>query len=123
MNIANALAGIAVRDFDAAVEWYGTLFSRKPDAAPMPHLAEWHFVAGGWLQVFEDRDRAGQTSVTLVVDDISTTRDELLKKQVDVEDDSDSEVTRVTQVRDPDGNLVVFAQSRDAKKNPSAFRR
>ena len=36
----------------------------------MPEVAEWQFARGGALQVFEDPERAGRSSVTFVVDSV-----------------------------------------------------
>ena len=64
MSIVNALAGIAVRDIDAAVQWYKQILG--PASRPMDEVAEWQLPNGGCIQVFEDGNRAGLSSVTLV---------------------------------------------------------
>ena len=70
MKIMNALAGIAVRDFDTATGWYSQLLGRAPDTLPMEGLAEWRFEDGGWLQVLADPARAGSSVVTFVERDL-----------------------------------------------------
>ena len=40
MTIEKVLAGIAVGDFASAQAWYGRLFGRPADAAPMEGLVE-----------------------------------------------------------------------------------
>jgi hypothetical protein len=67
MAIVNALAGIMVSDFTTAEAWYEQLLSRPADARPMEGLAEWKLADGGWIQVFQDTERAGSSSVTFLV--------------------------------------------------------
>ena len=67
MAIVNALAGIMVSDLTTAEAWYEQLLSRPADARPMDGLAEWKLADGGWIQVFQDKDRAGSSSVTFLV--------------------------------------------------------
>jgi len=43
MPIKNALASLAVKDMDSAVQWYEKLFGRPADSRPMPEVAEWKF--------------------------------------------------------------------------------
>ena len=77
MSIQNSLAGIAVRDLNAATRWYEKLLSKPPDQKPMPEVAEWAFPRGGWIQVFRDSDRAGKSSVTFSVSDLKAEVDHL----------------------------------------------
>jgi hypothetical protein len=70
MAIRNVLAFIAIRDIEAAIRWYKMLLGREPDTQPMQGLAEWQFEAGGWLQVHENKQLAGRSSVTFVETDV-----------------------------------------------------
>ena len=119
MNVTNALAGIAVRDLDAAVDWYARLLGRGPDARPMPGCAEWEFAGGGWIQLFAEEGRAGRSSVTLVEEDLERRLEDLGREGIDVESTSDGAVARIACVADPDGNRVVFAEGA-GPANPSA---
>ena len=65
--IDGVLAGIAVNDFASALTWYERLLGRRADAAPMEGLAEWHFSEYGGVQLIHDEERAGSSSVTLMV--------------------------------------------------------
>jgi len=109
--ITNALAGIAVKDLRAAIPWYERLLDRSPDARPMPEVAEWKFDAGGWIQVFEDPDRAGRSSVTFVEPDLDERVSDLRAKTIAIRGATDAESVRTAIVDDPDGNQLVFAQS------------
>ncbi len=70
MKIDNAIASLAVKDLKAAAAWYEKLFGRPADSTPMPEVAEWKFKRGGWLQVYQLPERAGNGSCTLAVSDI-----------------------------------------------------
>ena len=107
----NALAGIAVKDLDAAIPWYERLLDRSPDARPMSEVAEWKFERGGWIQVFEDPKRAGRSSVTLVERDLDERLTDLRAKTIEVRSTNEAESVRTAIVDDPDGNQLVFAQS------------
>ena len=72
MTINNALASVAVKDIDAAGQWYEKVLGRPADLTPMPELAEWKFEGGGWLQVYALPERAGSCSCTLSVSNIDT---------------------------------------------------
>lgn len=111
MVIRNALAGVAARDADASISWYGRLLGRPPDSAPMPQVAEWRFEGGGWLQVFSDPTRAGSSSVTLAVSDLDAALLELAELGVEAFDITHSEIVRTATVRDPDGNRLVYAEA------------
>lgn len=112
MAITNALAGIAVKNLEAAIQWYGLILNRIPDSRPMPNLAEWQFETGGWLQVFEDAERAGKSSVTLVENDLSARRKDLGGKGITVCSAHKSDYVDTAIVKDPDGNQVVFAEAK-----------
>jgi glyoxylase I family protein len=64
------LAVVAVSDITAGRAWYTTLFGREPDNNPMPNLIEWQVNDGGWVQVTEDRIRAGHGLLNLAVSDL-----------------------------------------------------
>ena len=115
MAIQNALASVAVKSLPDAVQWYESLFRRAPDSCPMPELAEWSFPQGGWLQVYQLPQRAGQCSVTLSVDDIDEQGEQLARMGVDIGQRSDSSAVRIIMVDDPDGNHIAFAQPLDQR--------
>jgi|EndMetStandDraft_7_1072992.scaffolds.fasta_scaffold149711_2 catechol 2,3-dioxygenase-like lactoylglutathione lyase family enzyme len=114
MAIRNVLAGVAVKDLDAATAWYGKLIGCPPHSRPMAELAEWEFARGGWLQVFEDAARAGSSSVTFAEDDLDGRLAELKKLGIGIGQTSESDYVRVAIIADPDGNQLVFAQARTA---------
>lgn len=112
MAINNALAGVAVRSLEDSLPWYVRLLERTPDTRPMPGVAEWTFANGGCLQVFQDRQRAGASSATLVEDDLGQRLATLRAIGIPVGATSESDVVNTAIVEDPDGNQVVFAEAR-----------
>jgi len=110
MSIRNSLAGLAVCDIDAAICWYERLLSRPPDQQPMSEVAEWGFPRGGWIQVFQDEERAGKSSVTLSVSDLETEVQRLRDLPVPIGEIQHSTQVKTAILQDPDGNQLVFAE-------------
>jgi hypothetical protein len=108
MSIRNALAGVAVRDLGASLQWYEHLLD---DTAfrPMKEVGEFHFERGGSLQVFEDTRRAGASSVTLAVSDLDEQLDDLKKKGIPTDQVTRTDQVSTAIIQDPDGNQIVFA--------------
>lgn len=113
MPIMNALAGIMVNNLDAAVEWYEKLLDRPADRRPMEGLAEWQMPDGGWIQVYEDKERAGFSSVTFAVRGFEDQLEHLEAKAIPVEATTRSDYVKTATVKDPSGNRVVFAELND----------
>lgn len=111
MEIENVLASVAVKDLSAATKWYDQVFQRRADATPMPEVAEWKFPHGGWLQVYQLPERAGNCSCTFAVADLERTVAELKKLGVETGEVMKSAKTRVIMIKDPDGNSLAFAQA------------
>ena len=110
MAIVNALAGIMVSDLTTAEAWYEQLLSRPADARPMQGLAEWKLADGGWIQVFQDPDRAGSSSVTFLVSGLDDQLAELKSKGIAIDRTTTSDYVKTATVTDPAGNRVVFAE-------------
>jgi len=110
MTITNALAGIAVDDLAAVLAWYEQVFGRPADARPLADIAEWKFTTGGWVQVFTDSDRAGASSVTLIVDDLAALLAELATRDIAPVSKRIGDYVKTAIFRDPDGNQLIFTQ-------------
>lgn len=115
MAIMNALASVAVNDLRSATQWYERLFGRPADSMPMPEVAEWKFERGGWLQVYENRPRAGQGSVTLAVEDLDQEIERMEQLGLDAGQPMVSKTVKVVMIKDPDGNSIAFAQAADPR--------
>jgi len=121
--ITNALASVAVKDLAKSVAWYQTLFGRVPDSTPMPEVAEWKFERGGWLQVYELKERAGAGSVTLAVNSLEDQIAALRQIGIDPGKPMISEKVKVVMIKDPDGNSIAFAETIERVKRPERLRR
>lgn len=113
MTIMNALASVAVKDLAKSVKYYQKLFGRPADSTPMPEVAEWKFERGGWLQVYQLKERAGAGSVTLAVDSLEDQITTLHKIGIDPGKPMISEKAKVVMIKDPDGNSIAFAEAID----------
>jgi predicted enzyme related to lactoylglutathione lyase len=113
MSIDNAIASVAVKDLSSAVPWYEALFGRAPDSTPMPEVAEWKFARGGWLQVYQLPERAGNGSVTLAVSDIEEAAAHVRKLGIDTGQRSSGPKVKTLMIADPDGNHIAFAEAVD----------
>jgi hypothetical protein len=120
MTIKNALAGVAVTNLDASVDWYTRLLRRGPDQRLMPEVAEWRFPGGGWCQVFEDTKRAGSSSLTMVVDDLDATLATLKAGGFLYAEPSRTNLVDTAILKDLDGNQIVFAQSKSSSNQSAA---
>lgn len=113
MKIDNGIASIAVKDLKSASAWYEKLFARPADSTPMPEVAEWKFERGGWLQVYQQPDRAGGGSCTLAVTDIAGLTTHLRSLGVDPSESTSGDKVKTVMITDPDGNHLAFAQTID----------
>jgi catechol 2,3-dioxygenase-like lactoylglutathione lyase family enzyme len=112
LTINNVLAGVPVTNLEASVDCYTRLIGRKPDQRLMPEVAEYRFPRGGWCQLFEDQNRAGKTSFTLVVDALDETLMTLKAAGIDYAEPTRTDLVDTAIVKDPDGNQVVLAESK-----------
>jgi hypothetical protein len=115
MSITNALASVAVKDLNAAVQWYERVLERPPDSRPMPEVAEWKFEGGGWLQVYSLPARAGAGSVTLAVSSIDDQVAHLNTLGIDTRRRSSGDKVKTLMITDPDGNHIAFAEAMKGK--------
>ena len=113
MKIQNAIASVAVKDVKAATAWYEKLLQRAPDSKPMPEVVEWKFERGGWLQVYQQPERAGEGSCTLAVADIESVIVHLRTLQVDASRRTSGAKVETVMISDPDGNHLAFAEASD----------
>ncbi|MCW2494257.1 VOC family protein [Jatrophihabitans sp.] len=108
MTITYLFAGLAIRDRDASAAWYSRLFDTEP-MLPNDDEAMWQLVGTGSLYVVVDHERAGAGTVTLIVDDLDATLEELRARGFDlVEPIVIPGAGRKSLVSDPDGNQVWF---------------
>lgn len=111
MNIKNVYAGIMTSDIEKASKWYANLFGRKSDYNPMTILHEWDFSNGGVLQLVEDKDRAGSSSITLLVNNIEKIKKSLADKNIETEQQTESKIAKTITIFDPENNRITFAEN------------
>jgi predicted enzyme related to lactoylglutathione lyase len=109
------LAVVPVAEIDKATQWYERFFGRPADTRPMDSLAEWHLSELGVVQVFEDPNRAGRTTVNLTVDDLDATLSTLSGQNIPATDPQlvSGGRQRLALIQDPDGNQLGLIQSLD----------
>jgi catechol 2,3-dioxygenase-like lactoylglutathione lyase family enzyme len=109
MSIEHVLAVVPVSDLDSSRRWYEALFGRPADNNPMPTLVEWQVVPGGWVQVFDDGQRAGSTAVNVAVRDLDTHIEDLRRRGLEPGEiiEADKGV-RLSALTDPDGNTITL---------------
>ena len=114
MPINNALASLAVKNLQTTESWYEKLLGRPASSKPMPDVAEWKFLGGGWLQVYQNQERAGTGSVTLAVSDLDQQIALLQTHGIEAGAPMKSQKVNVVMVKDPDGNSIAFAEALDS---------
>jgi predicted enzyme related to lactoylglutathione lyase len=115
MNFKNVYAGIMTTDIETAKEWYGKLIGRKSDYNPMKILHEWNFSNGGVLQLVEDKERAGYSSITIMVNNIDEISKELVEKNLPIGKVSEDKIAKTITINDPENNRITFAENMEGK--------
>lgn len=101
-------AGLRVRDFTAALAWYEQLLGPH-SFAPHGREAVWELADGRSVYVVEEPERAGQSVVTVFVDDLDAQLAEIAARGLEpAERETYSNGVRKATFRDPDGNEVGF---------------
>ncbi len=108
MSMNGVLAQSTVSDLEAATPWYTALFGRGADADPMPGLREWHLGPGYGVQVFEEPDRAGHSSIVIDEDDLDGVEARLTDAGIGHDGITQVTSSRALMLLDPDGNRVVL---------------
>lgn len=109
MPLTAIYANVACRDLESSARWYGTLFGRDPDAAPMDGLVEWHHGEAAGFQLHRNPEKAGRGTLTLIVSDIASERERVAALGPGEVEAAD--YVSIVRMQDPDGNLVVLAGS------------
>lgn len=109
MSLVAIFANVSCADLERSVAWYSAVFGRDPDERPMAGLAEWHEKSAGF-QLHEDGEKAGRSTLTLIVSGLDNERERLEKANLRPGQIEDADYTRIVRLSDPDDNLVVFAE-------------
>ena len=111
MPIQTIFAHVSCSDIDASTQWYEKLFGKPPLRKPMPGLAEWQFSDSAEVQLFEDREKAGTSTLTLGVLPLAPERMRLVGAGLEPGPIEEADDFYIMRMRDPDGNLIVFASA------------
>jgi catechol 2,3-dioxygenase-like lactoylglutathione lyase family enzyme len=112
MPIETIFAHISCSNLETSAAWYEKLFGRAPSRKPMAGLLEWQFTASAEVQLFEDSTHAGTSTLTVGVLPIEPEYKRLVEAGLDPGPIEASANYFLVRLRDPDGNLIVFASAR-----------
>jgi catechol 2,3-dioxygenase-like lactoylglutathione lyase family enzyme len=112
MTIATIFAHVSCSDIETSAAWYETLFGKPPIRRPMPGLVEWQFSDSAEVQLFEQKEHAGHSTLTLGVLPLAPERKRLEAEGLHPGPIEETEGFFVLRMRDPDGNLIVLASAR-----------
>ncbi len=103
----DVFAGIAVSDYERALDWYERLLGAPPSFQPHDTESVWTLTEHGHLYVLLDPDRAGHSLATLFLEDLDAFVDAAAERGVDPaqRETYGNGVHKIT-FRDPDGNEV-----------------
>ena len=112
MTIATVFARVSCTGLASSTAWYEKLFGEPPLRRPMPGLAEWQFSSSPEVQLYEEKEHAGHSTLTLGVLPLEPERRRpeavgLAPGPIEKADDFFN-----LRLRDPDGNLIALASFR-----------
>lgn len=111
MSIETIFAHVSCRDIAASAAWYEKLFGKPPVRRPMPGLVEWQFSDSAEVQLFEQKEHAGHSTLTLGVLPLEPERARLSAAGLEPGAIEETDGYFLLRLRDPDGNLVVLASA------------
>jgi catechol 2,3-dioxygenase-like lactoylglutathione lyase family enzyme len=111
MSIETIFANVSCSDLETSVAWYEKLFGRSPTRRPMPGLAEWQLTESAEMQLYEAKEHAGHSTLTLGVMPIEPERERLEAAGLEPGPVEPADDYFILRLRDPDGNLVVLASA------------
>ncbi|MDC7810193.1 VOC family protein [Sphingomonas koreensis] len=103
----HVFAGIPVRNFEIAVEWYQRFFGCAPTFFPNDREAVWAIADQRWAYIIVEPERAGGTIQTIMCDDLEEAIAEISARGIEFskEETPDADVRKVMYY-DPDGNEI-----------------
>jgi hypothetical protein len=111
MTIATVFAHVSCSDLAASARWYERLFGKPPDRRTMPGLVEWQFSDSAEVQLYEEKEHAGHSTLTLGVLPIEPERKRLIEGGLQPGPIEETKDFFIMQIRDPDWNRIVFASA------------
>jgi hypothetical protein len=111
MTIKTIFAHVSCADIETSVPWYEKLFGKAPTRRPMPGLAEWQFSDSAEVQLYQEKEHAGTSTLTLGVLPLEPERRRLETASLKPGPIEEADDYFIMRIRDPDGNLIVFASA------------
>jgi len=111
MGIETVFAHISCSDLARSAAWYGKLFGKPPLRQPIAGLVEWQFSDSAEVQLSEQKEHAGHSTLTLGVLPLEPERRRLVEAGLDPGPIEEADDYFILQLRDPDRNLVVLASA------------
>jgi hypothetical protein len=111
MSIATIFAHLSCSDIEVSTTWYEKLFGQAPARRPMPGLVEWQFSDSAEVQLYEEKEHAGHSTLTIGVLPLEPERKRLLDAGLEPGPIEDTGSYFIMRMRDPDQNLIVFASA------------
>ena len=102
-------AGVRVKDFASARDWYARLLGGEPSFLPHDTEAVWDLAEHRYLYIEEAGDRVGGGQVTVFVDDLDARVEGISARGIEPADTETygNGVRKVT-YRDADGNEIAY---------------
>lgn len=98
-------AGIAVSDFQAALDWYEKLFGVPPTFFPNKTEAVWALADHRWIYIIVEPDRAGGAVQTIICDKLEEVIGGIARRGLTFsKEERPAEGVRKVMYYDPDGN-------------------
>ena len=112
MTIRTIFAHVSCASIETSAPWYEKLFGKAPTWRPMEGLAEWQFSDIAEVQLFQEEQYAGSSTLTLGVLPLESERIRLQKASLKPGPIEETRGYFLMRMRDPDENLIVFASAK-----------
>jgi hypothetical protein len=112
VSIATIFANVSCSDINVSAPWYEALFGVTPIRRPMRTLVEWQFSDSAEVQLYESKEHSGHSTLTLGVLPLEQERQRLEQAGLQPGKIEETDGYFILRLRDPDGNLVVFASAK-----------
>lgn len=112
MTIKTVFAHVSCADIEISAPWYEKLFGKAPTRRPMPGLAEWQFSDSAEVQLCQEKEYAGTSTLTLGALPLEPERHRLEKAGMEPGPIEETDGYFIMRMRDPDQNRIVFAGAR-----------
>lgn len=110
-DLTDVFAGVPVSDLDASTKWYRRFFGREPDAVVGDEIL-WDVRPGATIFIAPNPKAAGGGHVTFGVVGLDELLDRLSAAGIEHEPiETYENGVRHVSMRDPDGNLIAYAEA------------